>query len=218
MIRAMNRTPIAVCALFGLAAAFPGAAPAAVLRTDKPCYIEQTPMTVRGSGYTANTRISVSGDQLFADARTDGDGAFSTTLKAPIFPTVAPGSRRYTVSAAEQDDAATSASVTFRVANFAFATTAGYKSPKTRRRWTFSGFRAGRTIYGHFRFKGRTRGTYRFGVANSPCGELTRTAAGIPVRGRIPAGKWIVQVDQSPRYSALTKPALRATTTVAVVR
>jgi hypothetical protein len=214
----MTRTPIAAAALLGLAAAFPGASQAATLRTDSPCYIEQTPMTVRGSGYSPNARISVSGDQLFADARTDGDGAFSTTLKAPIFPTVAPGSRRYTVSAAEQDDAGATASVTFRVANFAFATTSGYKSPKTRRRWTFSGFRPGRTIYGHFRYHGKTRGTYRFGVANSPCGELTRMAAGIPVGGRIPAGKWIVQVDHNRRYSALTKPALRATTTVAVVR
>ena len=213
----MNHPHLVLAAALGAALAGPAAAQAASLKTDFPCYIEQTPMTVRGTGYAADTAISVSGEQIFASARTDGGGAFSTNLKAPIFPTVSPGSKRYTVTAAERDNPSSTASVSFRVANFAFATTQGSRSPKAKRRWTFSGFSPGRAIYGHFRYKGRTRGTYRFGTAGGACGELTRTAAGIPVKGRIPAGKWIVQVDQRKRYSSATKPALRATTTVSVV-
>jgi hypothetical protein len=213
----MNRSPLALAATLGLALAAPAGAQAVALTTDFPCYIEQTAMTVRGTGFSANTDVSVSGVQIFASARTDEAGVFSTDLKAPIFPTVSPGSKRYTVTAAERDNPSVKASVGFRVTNYAFATTTGNKSPKTKRRWTFSGFSPGKPVYGHFRFKGHTRGTYRFGNASGACGELTKMAAGIPVKGHIPAGKWVVQVDQRKRYSSTTKPALRATTTVSVV-
>ena len=213
----MNRIPLTLAVLCGLALAVPAGAQAASLTTDFPCYIEQTGMTVRGKGFHPNAEISVSGLQIFASAKTDDSGMFSTDVKAPIFPTVSPGSRRYTVTAAERDDASSKASVGFRVTNYAFATTQGNRSPKAKRRWRFSGFSPGKPIYGHFRFKGRTRGTFRFGNATGACGELTRMAAGIPVKGRIPAGKWVVQVDQRKRYSSTTKPALRATTTVSVV-
>ena len=213
----MNHPFAVLATVLGAALAGPAVSQAASLKTDFPCYIEQTPMTVRGTGYSPDTAISVSGEQIFASAHTDEAGVFSTKIKAPIFPTVSPGSKRYTITAAEREEPASTASVRFRVANFAFATTQGFKSPKTRRRWTFSGFEPGKPIYGHFRHKGRTRGTFRFGTAKGACGELTKMAAGIPIRGRIASGKWIVQVDQRRRYASTTKPALRATTSVSVV-
>jgi hypothetical protein len=214
----MNHPHVALAAALGLALAAPAAAPAASLKTDFPCYIEQTPMRVLGSGYSPDTKITVSAPQVFATTKTNGEGAFSTTVKAPIFPTVRPGSARYTIKAVETENTDVAAVVSYRVANFAFETAKSSGSPKTKRRWSFSGFSPGDPIYGHFRYKNRTRGTIRFGTAKGPCGELTARAPGIGVTGHVAAGNWVVQVDQRKRYSRTTKPALRAVSRVSLVR
>ena len=102
----------------------------------------------------------------------------------------------------------------FGVAPFAFSTDTGAKSPKSKRSWYFSGFATGKPIYAHFRFGGRTQGTYRFGLAAGPCGEYKRRAPGIAVSGKVRAGKWTIQVDQRKAYKSTTKPQLKDTTIV----
>jgi hypothetical protein len=213
----MNHPLMALTTVLGLALAVPAAARAASLKTEFPCYIEQTPMRVIGTGYSADAAITVSAPQVFATTKTNNDGAFTTTVKAPIFPTVRPGSARYSVKAVETENTSVAATVSYRVTNFAFETAKSKASPKAKRRWTFSGFSPGKPIYGHFRFKNRTRGTLRFGTATGPCGELTAQAPGIAVKGHVSAGNWVVQVDQVKRYSKNTKPALRAISRVSLV-
>jgi hypothetical protein len=210
----MRPTRTVLPALAAVLLTAPAAAHAAALTTDLPCYVEQQPMIVNGSGYAPNAEVQVQGDQIFTTVTTDATGSFSAPLMAPIFPTVTPGSKEYSVGGTESANPASTATAAFRVTNFTFSTSQGQKSPRAKRRWTFSGFQPGQPIYGHFRHGGRTRGTYRFGVAKAPCGEYSKKAPGIAVKGTISAGTWTVQIDQVRKYSSKTRPALKGSTTV----
>jgi hypothetical protein len=79
-------------------------------------------------------------------------------------------------------------------------------NPNAVTTWEFANFKPGRWIYGHFRFKGTTQRTIRFGRAGeAPCGQLSVRARRVPVP-RLHAGRWRLQIDQRKRYSIKTKP------------
>jgi len=74
--------------------------------------------------------------------------------------------------------------------------------------WQFAGFDPQKVIYGHFRYKGRTIRTVRFGRANDDwCPWLSTRARRIPVpTSRLRAGRWRLQLDHRRRYNAKVKP------------
>lgn len=214
----MRSTPAAAVVLAVLT--LPAAASAGTLTLDA-CYIETQPAQAILSGFTPNVPIAIEADQVFTSGMTDATGSATLPFKAPIYSTITPGSKQFTMTATEGGGStpAVQPPVTrnFRVANFAFATSTGTRSPKAKRTWSFSGFRPGRAIYAHFRLRGRTVANFRFGVAKGPCGEYKRKAPGIPVKGRVRAGTYTVQVDQAKTYKRSTRPALTAKTTVFTV-
>lgn len=198
-----------------LAAAVPAAAsPAAEVTVDLPCQVATLPLTASLSGFTPGSTLSITGEQVFRTAVADATGSAVIPFDAPSLPTASPGTRRITLTAADNAAAPVTATTIFRSTNFAAAISSGPRSPRAARTWSFSGFRTGRPIYGHFRFHGLARGNFRFGVARGVCGRLTRRTAGIPVRGRINTGTWTIQVDQKKHYSAKTRPFLRTSLTV----
>jgi hypothetical protein len=70
--------------------------------------------------------------------------------------------------------------------------------------WRFAGFAPAQPIYAHFLLDGRSRGDYRFGVAQGDCGTLTARAPRIPgVRGLGP-GRWTLKLDQRMTYHEAT--------------
>lgn len=210
----MRITRIALVAVCG--APFLAAAPAgaATLVADKACYVADGAMQLTGSGFGAGAPITMAGDQIGLSGNAGPDGAFSATVKAPLLGTIKPAAKRFTVTATDTTTN-TSASVDVNVANAVFSTSTGFKSPKAKRTWKFSGLfqNPGKPIFGHFRHAGKTYADYRFGVPQAPCGTLTRKAPGIP-GSTVPAGKWTVQIDFERRYSATTAPRLTGTTTV----
>ncbi len=213
----MRRTPIIALLGAGLGAlAVPAAATAGTVATELPCYVERQPARVVLTGFTPNVTVQVEGDQIVATGVTDAAGNATLPFTAPLRRTARPGSSEVVLTARELTGPAPQppATVAFRVATFGFATNAGTTSPKAIRTWTFSGFQPGKPIYGHFRFKGRTRANFRFGVAEGPCGELRKRAPGFPVRGRVPSGTWRVQIDQRRTYARSTTPKLATTTTI----
>lgn len=194
------------------------AAPAAQITTDRSCYLPGMTMTIQGTGFTPGGGLSLGGPgttQLTGSA--DPSGAFSATLNSP--PASAVGATGTTPAdltlTASDATSGQSATATVSVVPFAFGTDQGLKSPKAQRTWRFSGFilQPGRPIYGHFRFRGRTRANFRFGVPKGPCGTLTKHAPGIPARN-VGAGTWTVQIDQNKRYKASEKLALKSKTTI----
>lgn len=212
MHRSTPRT-IALGAVLTIAAvAAPAAAQAAEVTVNLPCQVASFGMTASLSGFTPNSKISLTGDTIFESVTADATGSATVDFTAPALGTFDPKSKQFVITAS--DASGVKAFTKIRSTNFAFSTTGGTKSPKAKRSWKFSGLTPGKPIYGHFRFGGKTRANYRFGLASSPCGELTKLAPGIPVAGRVNTGKWTVQIDQKATYSAFTKPRLSGSTTV----
>ncbi len=198
------------------ALALPAGASAATAALDLPCYVSGQPGNVALAGYAPNAAVNlVSADLGTKQVMTDATGSVTVPFTPPSGNTLKkPGSRTFAIVATEVANPASTSTAAARVAPFAFATDGGTKSPKATRSWYFSGFVAGKPIYAHFRFKARTKGTYRFGVAKAPCGEYKRRAPGIAIKGLVSPGKWTIQIDQSKAYKATTKPSLKDTTVV----
>lgn len=207
---------ICILALAGTGAlALPAGASAATVALDRPCYVAGQPGTIGLFGFAPNAVVSISSPNLASGkAMTDATGSAAVPFSPPTTRENPPRSREFVVTATEDANPANTATVTSRFAPLAFATDRGTRSPKAKRSWYFSGFATGKNIYGHFRFKGRTRANYRFGRAAGPCGEYKRRAPGIPAKGRVSAGSWTVQIDQKKTFSVKTKPALKTKTVV----
>jgi hypothetical protein len=200
------------------ALALPAGAQAATAAFDLPCYVAGQPGSVALSGYAPNVAVTVGNADLgTTQVTTDATGSATVPFRPPSGNDLSrPGSKAFAVTATEAANPASTASATSRIAPLAFSTDEGTKSPKAKRSWYFSGFAVGKPIYAHFRFGGRTRGTYRFGVATGPCGEYKRRAPGIAIPGRVSRGTWTIQVDQVRTYSATTSPRLRDSVPVIV--
>ena len=208
---------IRILALAGTGAlALPAGASAAAVALDRSCYVAGQPGTIGLFGFAPNAVVSISSPNLApGKVMTDATGSLAIPFTPPSGNDVnPPRSRELVVTATEDANPVNRATATSRFAPLAFATDKGTRSPKSKRSWYFSGFATGKNIYGHFRFKGRTKANYRFGRAAGPCGEYKRRAPGIPVRGRVSPGSWTVQVDQRRTFSVRTRPALKTKTVV----
>lgn len=205
----MHRITVALAAAATLVPA--ATAQAGTVTLDKACYVEQQDtMVVTGTGFTPGASLTLSGDGAFATATADASGGFQVPVQAPINPSIdaSPASVvTYTLRVQDAANPAQSTQVQYQVTNFAVSNGAAARSPHAKRTWRFIGFPTGSTIYGHYRFKGRTRGTQRFGTATGPCGALTVRAAGLPRSIRPRTGTWTLQVDGARRYSSRTRPA-----------
>lgn len=187
------------------------AAQAGTVTLDRPCYVERDVITATGSGFRPNSNLKLSGDGASATATTDANGSFSVPVAAPLNPTIdaKPSSiATYTLTVEDVDDATQNTSATYQVTNFT-VDRGRASDPRTQRSWAFAGFPTGSTIYGHFRYRGKTITNYRFGTAAGPCGLLKTRARGIPVR-RIRTGTWNVQIDTNKTYNKDALPSLKA--------
>jgi len=211
-MRMLSTVVLAASGAALLASAAP--AGAATLTADRACFIESQEIGLTGGGFAPGAPVSVSGPQIAVSGNAGPEGVFATPVKAPLLGTLKPTSRTITITAT---DATTNTlgSLDLQVTTAAFSTSTGFRSPRDKRTWKFSGLfqRPGKPIYGHFRNRGRTYANYRFGVPKGPCGKLTRRAPGIPARS-VPAGLWTVQVDFSRTYNPKASPRLTGDTTV----
>ena len=193
-------------------------AQAGTVALDKPCYVEQSPMTATGSGFAPGANLTLSGDGAFATAVADPAGNFSVPVQAPINPTIDPkpsSVSTYTRDVENFSDPTQNTSIQYQVVNFA-ADSGTSSNPRTKRTWHFSGFPTGATIYGHFRFRGRTVANYRFGKATGACGLLHAKAPGLPV-SRLHVGNYTAQLDTSKHYNKDAAPRLKTTIRVFLV-
>lgn len=212
----MIRRSLLPLAALGAAAALPATAHGAAVAVDRPCYIEQQPMAISGTGFTPGADVSVETEQVFAFGTSDPVGNFLFTSEtAPIVPTVVPDAKTFTLTAKEGQVPV--ASTTFQVANFAFEVKPSRARPTSKVRYRFSGWPQGANVYVHVRRNGRTIGTTKLGKALGPCGRLSTRARFMPVRkGRVPSGTYRYQFDTTQKYSSTTTP--RMTGSVSIFR
>jgi hypothetical protein len=192
-----TRILVAVAAAGAVTA--PASAQAASIAVQAPCVVSAEPVTVAGSGFTPNTLITLDGDAS-GSATADANGVFSAAVPAPAVTTIAP--KTVTLDASDPANPANSATVSFPVVKGVYVSNVPINGrPSEKTTWRFAGFQPGEPVYGHFRLNGKTQRNYRFGTAKGACGTLVVKAARVPLR-KVLAGKWTLQLDQSPRYAS----------------
>ena len=138
----------------------------------------------------------------------DANGRIRTSVRAPAATGGAVAPRSFTVTATDGGNPGNMApAISMFVTRTRPASNAPVEgNPNAVTTWEFANFKPGRWIYGHFRFKGTTQRTVRFGRAgDAPCGQLRVRARRVPVP-RLHAGRWRLQIDQRKAYSIRTKP------------
>jgi hypothetical protein len=203
-------TPIRTALLAaGALAAVPATASAATLAVPAACLPSNEIVGIAGSGFSPNETIPITGLATPVNGFSDATGTFSDTFLTPNRQSYTP--QQVTLTATDPVNPAVTASVGFQVVKFGSnAPLSGRPSSKTT--WRFAGFTGGGTIYGHFRFHGKTMRNYRFGKAQGACGTLVTRARRLPTKVR--RGTWTLQVDTRKSYSPNTRPAFKTSFTI----
>ncbi len=203
-------TPAAVTVLVGLLA--PATAQAASLAVDERCYRGGDEVRVRGAQFTPNTTagVSIAGRDGAVLAQVSPSGTFTAVVRVPRFRGSALGPQTFTVSATSSLPGNTADPISVFAVKRMLATNAPIAGDSAElTTWRFAGFRPHAILYGHFRHRGVTRRTYRFGPVRAlgPCGALTVRAPRLPVPvSQLRPGRWRLQLDHRERYRESTRP------------
>ena len=188
-------------------AAAPATALGATLAPLKPCYVSvpTSPpqlelITVTGSGFTPNSKVDVSVDGRTAvnGVPVDGAGNLPAGVQAPA-PFIAQRDKPFSVVATEQGNAASTATQASRVTALNVGIQPRKARPSSRVLFRGRGFTGAGPVYGHYRYKGKTRKTVTF-KPKGPCGTFSQRKKQIPV-SRPGTGQWLLQFDQQKRYA-----------------
>jgi hypothetical protein len=187
-------------------------ADAATLSVPGACLPSNEILPVAGAGFSPNSSVNVTGAATSVTGFTDATGSFSTTFLTPNNQTFNP--KPVVLTGTDEVNPAVTATAQFQVVRFGSNLPLTGK-PGARTTWKFAGFVVNGvpgTVYGHFRFGGKTIRNYRFGKAQGVCGALTARARRLPAKSR--PGQWRVQIDMRKSYSAATRPRVTATFTI----
>lgn len=190
-------------------------ASAATIAVDKACYVNAPPsqgalVTVTGSGFPAGDEIELESTGVFGLAKADATGAFSVQIQGPILPTIFPAASPFTLTANDESNPGPTATAPLSVANLAVQTKPSFATFNKKVSYTFSGFTASASIYGHYLHKGKVKATKRFGTASGACGQLAVKSLNYPSR-RPPYSSYTVQFDDSSHYSKSSVPKIDTT-------
>lgn len=219
LVLSRRSSPALALAVSVTGLAMPAAAGAATITLDRSCYVEQTAMTVTGSGFPAGANVTLSGGGIFETVVADAAGGFATVVAAPINPTL--GAKESDIDEQELQaqfftDSAQTASASYRLTNFAYSVSDATGNPRKKRTFYLAGFPTDSTVYAHYRIGGKTRGVVRFGKAQGPCGLITAKQALLPRSIPLRYGTWKIQWDNKRSYDAKALP--RLTTNLSIYR
>ncbi len=210
-----------VGALAAAAAAVP--AGAATVRTDACVrYVAGQPtMSIIGTGFTANGFVTLStitkarpAPAAFSSTPVLPNGGFLKTTLPPAFSS--PNRNLETFGLVATDNANPAAPIIaatpFQVVRFGLTTSPAPRRPTSRVRYTARGFTAGRPVFIHFRFRGKTRRTVSLGIAKGPCGIASERMRALPTKALY--GQWTTYTNQSRKFKATTRPAWKDSFTI----
>jgi hypothetical protein len=202
---------LAGAAVLGLPATAAGAPALAAL---KPCYVSvgvdaRTGDTITeevelaGTGFTPGSMVNivVDGNTVATNVPVDSAGALpaGTTVKAPLQER---GERAFTITVAEQQNAAQTVSVQTMVTNLTVKVRPKRAHPTDRVTVEGRGFtRPDRSVWAHYVRGRKERRAVKLAAASTgPCGTFTTRITQFPFK-RPRVGRWILQIDQQRRYS-----------------
>ncbi len=183
----------------------PQAAQAAALAPLGACYrsLDETTrenVPVWGMDFTPGEQVNVYIDSKLVRENVTvlPDGTVQGDVPAPY---QRKGEKGFTLTVAEVGNAANTATATSRVTALALRLKPERAAPSRRVRFIGSGFTDGPMVYAHYVRKGKHRKTVELGAPQGPCGRISAKRRQIPVK-RPGLGRWTVQVDNQPDYSA----------------
>ena len=183
--------------------------PAACVLVD-PDSVQPSAMVVTGHGFGPNDLIELTtntGNGL-GTATADATGAFTVTIGAPLLPKSGPDEAAFVLSALDQTDDVTTASVNFLAANLAVSANPSRAKPGKKVNFSFSGLTGGADIYAHYLHGKKVVMTEKLGRATGPCGLLKTRATLFPRHAKFK--NYRIQYDNSRRYAKTTLPSLIA--------
>jgi hypothetical protein len=198
----VRRSPLVACAL---ALALSAPANAARVRLAPGCYQSGERGALSGAGFSPNAAwtAKLGRTQRLGSGRTDARGAIHARFTAPAYHGTA-GTRQLTLTIG---DGTHRARTILRMTPLAASFSPQTGDPATMRvRWRVLGLAPRHGVYVHYVAPdGKVRRTLRIGTAEGECGILkTGPIALFPFRYTY--GRWTLQVDASPAYSAATVP------------
>ncbi len=206
------RTPL-LATVAALAPAAPAAAVPA-LAPLKPCYVsvlqappdhyETEAIDVSGSGFTPGAKVDVRVDGAVAQSGVVVDAAGNLPAGAVSAPTVKAGERRFTVTAAEQANAAKTASADALASNLSVNVRPRDARPARRIRFRGRGFTdPGAAVYAHYVRRGAAKPRKTVRLVARPagaCGTFSVRRRQFPFTPK--TGRWRVQIDQHRAFTA----------------
>jgi hypothetical protein len=222
-IRAAAAASAALVSAALVSAAFTAAASAAALPVtvsmSKPCYVIRSrthPLVVlTATGLAPDIPVAVTDTQGDVDANvmSNAAGDVVISVREPNPDLVHPGATKDTITVTGYDPSGAmyTGSTNAYFSELAVAYGATHARPglgafAEKTTWTFSGFAAGRTVWGHYTYDGKDVARQSFGRPKGACGLLTARRPLYPATARHSAYR--LQVDNQRRYSAHTSPAL----------
>lgn len=170
-------------------------------------------MPIAGSGFTPGRTVTISTSTpsspapvTLTSAPADAAGAFAKLTTPPPFKDSRTNLQSFTLIGSDTTNPAAPilAAFPFQVVRFGTTTSPAPRRPTQRVTYTARGFAIGRAVYIHFRFAGKTRRSVRLGVAQAPCGIVSRRMRALPTRSR--PGRWTAYTTQAGRFSPSSRP------------
>ena len=209
------RRALAVLPVLAVAVAAPQPAQAATITT-VPCfpYIqgEETKLPIVATGFTPGAFVRVymsptnTPPQIKDSTTADAAGNFGLASFPPSFSPFNRNLQTFNLIGEDRTNPAAPiiGASTFQMARFGLTSSPSTpKRPGQTVKYTARGFTAGKPVYIHFRFAGKTRRTVRLGVAQGPCGIVSKRMRALPTKVRY--GSWRTYTNQS-RTSASATP------------
>lgn len=209
------RRVLAVLPVAALAAVPPAAHAAPEIKT-LPCvpYVAgQQTMPIAASGFTPGKFVTLytnttanPAPRILTSGPLDGLGGYTSVTAPPPFTKTRGNLETFNLIAEDKTNPALPllAATPFQVVRFGLTRSPSPKRPRQRVTYTARGFAPGKRVYAHFRFGGVTRRTVSLGIAEGPCGITSRKMRALPTKVRY--GNWRAYIDQSKRFSPLTRP------------
>ncbi|MBX5441512.1 MAG: hypothetical protein IRZ32_08290 [Solirubrobacteraceae bacterium] len=178
--------------------------PPAWVATDRPCYVAESPVVVRGGGFDPGQPLRITREgEVVATAVAEPDGTFAAAVDAGPLPD---GVAERVVELAVTGTT-TSVARRVRVTRFGATWAPRAAHPRARVRFSAWGFGPGVAVYVHYvRPGGGAVATVRLGETRGECGTIRRTAPRRLFPLRPAAGTWRLQFDTSRAYDPQAVP------------
>lgn len=184
--------------------------------TTVPCfpYVQNaaTKLPIVATGFTPGAFVRIYANPLktapsvTGSTNADPTGNFGYEHSAPSFSPFSRNLQTFNLIGEDRTNPAAPiiATSTFQMARFGLTSSpSSPKRPGQKVTYTARGFTAGKPVYIHFRFAGKTRRTVRLGLAQGPCGIVAKSMKALPTKVRY--GTWRTYTNQS-RTSASATP------------